>query len=82
MKLLSPDHILVVLRIEHPVYGTLQVDRFQRSKADLREDLDKKSMKWMSRDIPVVSMSHIPNYYLGRDPIEAMSVVVQWDFKD
>lgn len=81
MKLLSPDHVLVVLRIEHPVYGTLQVDRFQRSKTDLKEDLDRKSMKWLSRDIPVVKMDLIPCYFLDGEPIEAMSVVVQWDFK-
>lgn len=44
-KLLSPDHIMVVLQINHPAYGRLTVDTFQRKIEGVLEDIEKKEFE-------------------------------------
>lgn len=32
MKMLSEDHVVVILKINHPFFGSMMVDKFQRKR--------------------------------------------------
>lgn len=53
MKLLTPEHVPVYLRIEHPAYGAILIAAFQRNKDNLTAELADGHVKWCGHLYPV-----------------------------
>lgn len=55
MKLLSEDHVVVVLKINHPFFCALMVDKFQRTRADIKKIVESKRINWSSFSLPITN---------------------------
>lgn len=54
MKMLSDLHVIIKLRINHPTFGYLEVDQFQRIPSEITDRITYQSMI-----IPVVEKSEV-----------------------
>lgn len=54
MKMLSDLHVIISLRINHPTFGSLEVDKFQRIPSEITDKITYNSMI-----IPVIEKTKV-----------------------
>lgn len=59
MKPISPEHCVIELRIEHPSFGQLVIDTFQRHYDDCERIKDKGQILYQSNLFPVLGTIRI-----------------------
>ena len=59
MKMLSENHVVVIFQIDHPTFGRLIVDKFQRTRQSLESIFSENKIKWCDLEIPIESHSDI-----------------------
>lgn len=59
MKMLSEDHVVVILKINHPFFGALMVDKFQRKRESINSDIKAKQIHWSSFVLPITTSTEI-----------------------
>lgn len=59
IKMVSPDYVMVILQIDHPFFGSLIVDTFQRRKTDIESDVEKKIIKWNGLNFPITRSTKV-----------------------
>ena len=78
MKMLSEDHVVVILKINHPFFGSMMVDKFQRKRESINSDIKAKQIHWSSFVLPIITTTEILE-----DPMVAphIYVFVPWDYE-
>ena len=77
-KLLTENHIIVTLQINHPTYGIIEVDSFQRTETSILEDVANKSLSWRGESVPIVGSTEVLLCPAYEHPV--IFVELQWDF--
>lgn len=68
MKLISENHIRINLVTQHPAYGFLEIDEFQRDSRNFNES----KIIWKGVEIPIEKIWKTPAFW---------SVYVPWDYQ-
>lgn len=80
MKMLSEDHVVVILKINHPFFGALIVDKFQRKRESITSDIEAKQIHWSSFVLPITTTTEILEDHTGMIAPH-IYVFVPWDYE-
>ena len=76
MQMVSPEHCVVDLVYEHPVLGSLDVDRFQRTRIACETIRNESKIVWQGITLKVARVSLLdsegstPHYFVTlKDPV-------------
>lgn len=68
MKMLSKDHVVVILQFNHPDFGYLEINKFQRLKQSLVVDLEEKSIEYLDNYYQIEDHSGFISEIIGIIP--------------